>query len=185
MRKRVLFIILLYVIVISGCSKSAGQINVSDFQCMEEEYCFRSLAWGSDMQEVEKSLGIKLEEVKEMSPGTYEMSQGKGITFLDVKGRMLFYFEDDGLVDLSFQAKGDETLEEFYDQVADKFTEEFGECSDTLVNSGTYGNLTTDFLLQRWDGENGTSLQIILGKGESTNHSVTVGILKSKEDTQR
>lgn len=178
MRNKICYIALLIVVIISGCSKSTGKINISDFQCIDGEYRFQSIPWGSSMQETEAILGYKLEEAKEAAPGTYKIADK--LSFLGIKGEMYFYFEEGELADLSFRTVGDETLEEFYLQVSEEFSKSFGISSNEHENTGTYAGSTVKSTVQRWDGKGNTSLQVILAKGEPIRHSITIGILKSK-----
>lgn len=185
--KRLLLIFYL-LITLSACgiqTPKLHELNLSSFKNNVDLYEFTDIPTNSTISEVEKMMGINLEEpdyfMESYNTATYEFDN---LYEYDKKPvRLGLKFKENKLqtVMLSFSTE-DTTPEELFSDIANSFIQQYGEQTDMIENSGNlseFNNSTFQSKIMRWDAftiERKTTLQLILMIGDKVKPTVTIGV---------
>lgn len=185
--KRLLLIIYL-LITLNACSiqtPKLHELNLSSFKNNVDLYEFTDIPTNSTISEVEKMMGINLEEpdyfMENYNTATYEFDN---LYEYDKKPvRLSLKFKENQLqtVMLSFSTE-DITPEELFSDIANSFIQQYGEQTDMIENSGNlseFNNSTFQSKIMRWDAftiERKTTLQLILMIGDKVKPTVSIGV---------
>lgn len=183
------FILLGFVlcIIMAGCSNGelkTRTLDLSNYKNAEGSYEFTDIPSGSTPKEVEKILGLSLEEP------SYTTAQGtntytiKNLYQYDEKPvTMRLDFEEDQLESTIFSiaAEGAEA-ENLFSDISATFVELYGTETDIMEDSAKLeelNNMTLDTKIIRWDAtEEGqkTSLQLMLMNSNASKSTIMIGV---------
>lgn len=187
MRKSFMLLGVVLCIIMVGCSNGelkTRTLDLSNYKNSEGSYEFTDIPSGSTPKEVEKILGLSLEQpsyTTEQGTDTYTI---KNLYHYDEKPVMMrLDFKEDQLESTIFSiaVEGAEA-ENLFSEISDSFVELYGEETDVMEDSAKLeelNNMTLDTKIMCWDAtENGqkTSLQLMFMNSNSSKSTIMIGV---------